>query len=144
MDNYEYEKRIIQIRTNDEQIIQGELSLCEFIRDDKDWCSVVLSISEKIYESSEQHFFTALQRIREQLESEKLQILCNGAARNVYPSAMMFDMGSAGIAFKMQLNKCTQKSDIIDIFDYDASFEFVTVAEQEKFFAEWIHSNKDQ
>ena len=142
MADNEYDKRDIQIRTDKGLYLHGQIQYCDFIRDDEDWCHVCLYINERLYESTEKHFFTALLRIREQLEKEKFQILCNGAARNVYPSAMMFDMGSAGIGYKMTMNKPTTMSDVVDIFEYDESLEFVTVSEQEQFLVDWQNCEK--
>ncbi|MDQ0272290.1 hypothetical protein [Cytobacillus purgationiresistens] len=42
------------------------------------------------------NFFEALEKLRKYLDEKQIQILCNGAALNVYPSLMSRLMGMEG------------------------------------------------
>ncbi|MEH7304129.1 hypothetical protein [Neobacillus drentensis] len=54
-----------------------------------------------------------------------LQIICNGAALNVYPSPMALSMGSGRLAYKLNFGKQAISEDLVDIFDCDDTLNFV-------------------
>lgn len=86
------------------------------------------------------NFFSALLTLRKELEKKNIQIVCNGAARNVYPSSMQMSMGSGRIAYKLSKGQQAKNSDIVDIFDCDEELDFVDIDEQLKYYIEWLKS----
>lgn len=76
--------------------------------------------------------------VRKNLETLNIQICCNGAARNVYPSNMQRSMGSGRVAYKLYSGERAKLEDVVDIFDCDDRLEFVTVDEQERFYKNWV------
>ena len=87
-------------------------------------------------------YVEALQQMREKLERDHIQILCNGAALDIYPSPMALSMGYGEKAYKLYLGKPTRMKDLVDIFEYGASLEFCTVEEQNNYYDFWIRSLK--
>ncbi len=69
-----------------------------------------------------------------------IQIYCNFAVRNIYPSNMQRSMGTGRTAYQLYLREQAKSKDVVDILDYDNILEFVTVDEQEKFYRDWISS----
>lgn len=136
------EKVEITVRDDEGRLLQGKLFYRDVIREGEDLCYVCLQLGNKTYECTEKNYFTVLQRIRKELEKEKLQILCNGAARNVYPSFMMIDMGASMLGYKLYMHQHAKLSDIVNIFDCDNSLDFVTVDEQEVYYEEWVKCAK--
>ena len=103
---------------------------------------VVLELNngdEKISYKSE-NFFYALKNLREELESRNIQIICNGTAKNIYPSTMQMSMGSGRVAYKLFIGEPAKNSDVVDIFDCDEELEFVSVAKQYKYYVDWLKS----
>lgn len=90
--------------------------------------------------SQSENYFTALQLLRVKLEEQNIQILCNGAAFNVYPSGMQLSMGVGRLAYKLHLVVPSKNADVIDIFDLDEELEFVSVLEQANYYQRWIDS----
>lgn len=86
------------------------------------------------------NFFYALLALRVELESLNLQICCNGAAESVYPSPMFLSMGVARKAYKLTFGKQALMTDLVDIFDYDETLEFVSIELQEKYYEKWANS----
>lgn len=74
------------------------------------------------------------------LEKYNLQIICNGSARNVYPSAMQFSMGNTRKAYQLYPGKQAAMNDLVDIFDCDENLEFTSVEKQINYFNDWIKS----
>jgi len=88
-------------------------------------------------------FFDALVKLRRLLEDRKLFILCQGSAKNVYPSRMIRDMSSGLKAYVLKLGKKTSIDNLVEIFD-PASVEVVgLISEQIMFFEQWVAIPKD-
>lgn len=69
-----------------------------------------------------------------------IQIICNGAGKNVYPSGMQVSMGTGRAAYKLFLGQKASIADVVDIFDIDDSLEFVNISEQSDFYNTWVKS----
>jgi hypothetical protein len=87
-----------------------------------------------------ENFFSALLALRSELEKEKIQIVCNGSAKNVYPSRMQLSMGTGRKAYKLSIGQQAKNSNMVDIFDCDEELEFVDIDEQSKYYSEWLKS----
>lgn len=83
-------------------------------------------------------FFSALLILRRQFERNGVQLLCQGARRNVWPSAMARQMGQGRKAYACELRK--PASSLVGIFDPAHASECVSVAEQRAFHEQWFKS----
>lgn len=81
-----------------------------------------------------------MKNLRKKLEKKDIQIICNGAAKNIYPSTMQLSMGTGRVAYKLFIGERARQSHIVDIFDYDEDLQFVTIEEQHKYYLEWLKS----
>lgn len=118
----------------------GELKLFEESPENSSLVQLELNIDGKVLRFSDNSFFEALLQIRSILEKDGLQIKCNGAARNVYPSTMQLSMGSGRLACLMHMGSPAKRDDIVDIFECDDTFDFVSIKEQASFYLDWINS----
>lgn len=89
-----------------------------------------------ILKSADNHF-DALLELRKDLEKMGIKLLCKGCCENVYPSAMMFDMGNTRKAYTLNLGESAKKSSLVDIFDECYIEEYVSIKEQQNFFNKW-------
>lgn len=105
---------------------------------------IYIEINGKKYNANAENYFTALQNLRSILEKQGVQICCNGAARNVYPSPMLLSMGDGYMAYKLFKGSNASMANLVNIFDYDNSLEWCTVSEQRKFYQEWLDSLKGE
>jgi hypothetical protein len=103
-----------------------------------------VTINDNLYFGESEDIFSALQILRTALEKAKIQLCCNGAALNVYPSAMAFDMGGTRKAYKMVLGVSAKTADLVDIFEYDGTLALSTVDEQTAFQQQWVSSLQKQ
>ena len=134
------ERKVVKLLINEEKMILADLVLHEEVIDDEDMVLLELNIdSQKICYKSE-NFFSALQNLRKELEKKNIQIICNGTAKNIYPSSMQMSMGSGRAAYKLCIGEQARNSDAVDIFDCDEELEFVNIEEQHKYYAEWLKS----
>lgn len=133
------EKKIIKLLINEKELICTNLFLYEELIDD-DMVTLEIKIDNQKKSYKSENFFSALFNLRKDLEEKNIQILCNGAAKNIYPSPMQMSMGSGRIAYKLYLGKPARISDVVDIFDYDENLEFVKIDEQAKNYSKWLKS----
>ena len=92
---------------------------------------------EQKFSSSDQ--FGALMLLRLELEKINVQLLCNGARRDVFPSGMGRDMGG-GNGYLMKLGCRASSADLVGIFEYSDDPSLGSVAEQLAFRKEWRES----
>lgn len=110
------------------------------LRDDGENVGIELSFRGKRYESEADNYFDALKMLRIQMEKNGLQIICNGAAKNVYPSPMMMQMGDGRKAYLLKNGIQARTADVVDIFGMDAASLVCSVKEQDEYYAEWLSS----
>lgn len=135
------DNKIIKLKEkNRENYIKGILSIWEEAPDDENYVMLELKLKNDCYTILQKNFFLALIELRKLLEKKNIQIYCNGAAKNVYPSNMQMSMGDGLHAYKIYLKKPAQKKDIVNIFDYDDKLEFVSINTQKRFYEKWINS----
>lgn len=137
------EKIEVKIRSNGKKQLVAIMEVWEE-DDDGEQIMLKLHLNNKIYEGRCEDYFTSLQEIRKELEKEELQILCNGAAKNVYPSPMQYSMGNCLKAYKLYIGKSALREDIVNIFEYDERLEFVSVEKQFEYHEEWISFFKER
>ena len=136
----DYETVDVEILCNKRDSFLGELKLFEESPENARLVQLELNMDGKVLRFSDNSYFEALLQIRNILEKDGLQIKCNGAARNVYPSTMQLSMGSGRLAHLMHMGRPAKRDDIVDIFECDNELEFTTISEQAKFYLDWITS----
>ena len=100
-------------------------------------CVLKLFYSDQEIVREQFDFFNCMREIRLELEKTRIQLLCNGAAKNVRPSGMSVDMGFGVKANKLELGKHSNMKNLVNIFDYDPQFEYVSVKVQEEYYKKW-------
>jgi hypothetical protein len=84
--------------------------------------------------------FAAMQLMREELEAQGIKLLCAGARKDVWPSAMSRDMGGGRKAYVQRLGEKATQGDLVDIFDF-ADFALIgTVEQQRECHKAWLRS----
>ncbi len=91
-------------------------------------------------EFTSKDFFGALMLLRTELEKVNVQLLCNGARRDVFPSGMCRDMGRGLKAYITKLGCPARSADLVNIFDYSEDPSLGSVAEQQAFRRKWSES----
>src|ERR1041384_1142972 len=133
------ERKSVQIIWKDGRVTNANV-VCS---DDYETFRLSLEFDNQIITKTGHSFFHSLQEIRRELDERKILLNCYGASRNVRPSGMSISMGGGVKAYKLTLGtKPAPSDDIVDIFETGVDLQPVTVAQQEKFFEEWLRSNK--
>src|SRR5262245_49843115 len=70
----------------------------------------------RVFEDSGYDYFNALQKIRRRLEPEAIKVVCYGASRNVYPSAMSSQMSEGRMAYRTAMGQTACSEDLVDTF----------------------------
>ncbi|MBM7569524.1 hypothetical protein [Paenibacillus sacheonensis] len=130
----------VSLLVNKTRQVVGKLVLSDESPVDPEMVFLQLSFEGNTITSQSENYFTALQLLRVKLEERNTQILCNGAAINIYPSRMQLEMGVGRLAYKLHHSVPAKMADVIDIFDLDDELEFVTVTEQTNYYQQWMNS----
>ena len=138
----EFETRRMKFVTGDQRNATGTIKLYPECAADDACVFIALSVADQIYTEKAENFFEALQKIRIKLENDQIQIMCNGAAENVYPSPMQRSMGYGDMAYRLTLGKPAKLEDAIEIFDCDNGLTCTTVRKQYAFYVKWLESLK--
>lgn len=92
---------------------------------------------------SANNYFDALCLLRMELEKKHIQLLCNGAVKEVYPSNMQLTMGCCRTGYIQYMGMRAQKKDIVDLFEYDVTLTPCDVTEQIEYHNRWLKSLKN-
>ena len=84
--------------------------------------------------------FAALQTIRRAAEDRNWKICCQGARRDVRPSAMSRQMGGGIMAYVLEMGQPGRMDSTVEIFDAAAPESYSTVADQEAYAQAWFES----
>ena len=87
--------------------------------------------------------FAALCDARQQLESDEVYVACNGARRDVYPSAMQRQATNGRRAYVLTLPRTRMRLQVVDIFEPTDAAQLGTVEEQRAWFDRWSSSIVD-
>lgn len=101
---------------------------------------VVLRNSDICISKKADNYFEALIGIRRELEKKGIKLLCKGCCRNVYPSAMILEMGSGEKAYSLTMGKQARMDSLVNIFEECKIEEYASIDEQYKFFQKWLTS----
>lgn len=135
-----YESKTIKLAMNDGKIFDGILKLYEESPDEEEMVLIELLILDDTISVEHDNFFLALQSLRQHLEDKHIQVMCNGAALNVYPSQMQLSMGTGHLAYKLKIGEPARLKDIVNIFEFDNGLRFVKIEEQFSYYNKWLKS----
>lgn len=134
------DKKQVKLISDTKCSILADLILYEESPTNEDMVLIEIIIDGQKIIVEREDFFTALQDLRKELKKRSIQIACNGAARNVYPSPMQISMGSGRMAYRLNMGQQARNSDVVDIFDCDEDLVFVDIEEQSNYYAAWLKS----
>ncbi len=109
-----------------------------------DGVKVALLLNDLKISKEADNFFEALIEIRKELEEKDIKLLCKGCCLNVYPSAMLLNMGSGIKAYELTLNEQAKMSSLVNIFESCELEEYASISEQYNFFNKWCSSKKEK
>ena len=138
----EPERKPVEVVSADGRVSKAEFTLWEISPTNENMVRLVLSTGDKVFTADADSYFDALILIRHDLEEIGLRPKCVGASLNVYPSGMSRSMGTGDKAYRLTLGLQAKMRDLVDIFDVDPMRDPVSVADQEKFYDEWLNSLK--
>lgn len=112
---------------------------------DEDPCNcdnikMVVTFKGQEYNFCEENYFKALLMFREYLQKESLQLLCNGAMKEVYPSPMQMSMGCCRIGYIQEMGRQASNDNIVDLFEFEPSLTPSTIKEQLEYHNLWLSS----
>ena len=90
-------------------------------------------------EAEASDYFEALQKVRRDLATRGLDVLCYGSSRDVYPSGMGRSMGLGLKAYRLTIGK-QATGPLLVIFDSGPDIDLASVEEQDRYFQDWIAS----
>ncbi len=88
------------------------------------------------------NYFDALCLLRKYLESRSIQLMCNGAAKEVYPSPMQLSMGCCRTGYVQYMSKPALNKNVVDLFEFDESLTLCDIKTQEEYHKQWLMSLK--
>lgn len=135
-------QRDMKFRFKNGDIVSGKISLQENVSEEENLVSIELRLLQNKYYAQAESYFEALQFVRKDLEQDAVQILCNGAARNAYPSPTILRRGKGRHAYILTLGQPALMENFVDIFNYDDSLSYCSVEEQNQYYSKWIESLK--
>lgn len=103
-------------------------------------CHIIFRYRDRSIEASADDFFEAFCRVRLKLEADHLVPFCYGASLNVFPSGMARSMGSGLKAYRLSLGLHAVSKDLVGIFDSGPDIIPASVANQRKYFDDWVQS----
>lgn len=106
----------------------------------RDNIKMVVTFNGQEYNFCEENYFKALLMFREYLEKNSLQLLCNGAMKEVYPSPMQMSMGCCRTGYIQKMGKQASSDDIVDLFEFEPSLTYSTIKEQLEYHNLWLSS----
>lgn len=95
------------------------------------------------YVGSGSDFFQALLECRRQLDELNIQLNCNGARRDVFPSAMQSQTGLARRAYLVTFPRSKYRPPVVDIFGPSNDLAaLATVEEQLAWHKRWLETSE--
>lgn len=121
--------------------VAGSLVLAEAAsRENEEPCLLRLAFEASEFTARGPDYFEALIRLRRELEAAGVQILVNGASRDVWPFAMARSMGLGLKGYRMRLGHQARWSDLVPIFELHPESQPCSIAEQERYREQWFAS----
>ncbi|WP_433958660.1 hypothetical protein [Cytobacillus horneckiae] len=136
----EFDRKIIQVIKNDRSMCSCIMQLYEEAPDDDELVMVDLIYLNENNSFKGGNYFEVLRDIRLYFEKLNIQVLCNGAALNVFPSPMQLSMGNGNLAYILKMGEPAKIHHVANIFEHNPAFEFVTVEKQLEYYHKWLKS----
>lgn len=128
------ERDIICLKNDEKKMAKLEFEVV------KEGAWIRVSLDDLCVEKIGGNYFDTLIEIRRVLEREGIKLLCKGACRCVYPSAMGISMSLGRKAYQLTMGMPAKMESLVDIFDDCNSQEYATIEEQRQYSQEWIDS----
>jgi hypothetical protein len=103
-------------------------------------CHVKLEFGDRVLCENDGSYFDALNRIRGQIESEGIRLLCYGASKFCWPSGMAMEMGAGLHVYRLKIGRKPEMEHLIGTFDTGEDVVPATLAQQKAFADEWLKS----
>lgn len=109
-------------------------------------CVVEVSIGGDVAARGEgPDLFEALVAARRSLEAAGVRVACNGARRDVFPSAMLRQTAAGRRAYVLTMPRTAGRPTTVDIFEAaPESSALATVDEQRAWFDQWLKSGEER
>src|ERR1700722_11377739 len=130
----------IEVLLPDKSTVEGKLLLWDCDPENTKIRRITLRFSGKELSTVDTTYWGALNKIRFELDAEKILLKCYGCSRNVWPSGMGLSMGTGGIAYKIFPAKKGDRKDLVSIFDSGLDVDPCTFNEQKEFHEQWLLS----
>jgi hypothetical protein len=127
--------QVINLSTN--EIINCDL---DFVFDDIH--KIILYCNNDNFSAEANDLYEALQKIREQLNKNNMDILVNGSRKNIICSPMMRDMSQGSSVYIIRPRITARPEDIVSTFDPIEKEDLATIDEQRIFQKKWKGSLK--
>ncbi len=131
------ERRDLELQFSDRTVRRGVIEI-ERLKESWVLRLHLPGLDARVYENDDQ--FEALKDLRRDLAGEGLAVLCAGARRDVFPSAMSREMSGGRKAYVCRMGSRGSADDLVDIFDPAPSDLIGSVEEQAEFHAGWFRS----
>lgn len=110
------------------------------LAENEETVEIKFSLEKLVLEKEGDNYFETLNALREELEKKNIKLLCKGCCKNVYPSAMLLNMGSGRKAYTLIYGKQAKMDSLVDIFDSCSIEEYATIEQQLEYFENWAIS----
>lgn len=110
------------------------------LTENEETVEIKFSLEKLVLEKEGDNYFETLNALREELEKKNIKLLCKGCCKNVYPSAMLLNMGSGRKAYTLIYGKQAKMDSLVDIFDSCSIEEYATIEQQLEYFENWAIS----
>lgn len=110
------------------------------LTENEDTVKIKFSLEGLVLEKEGDNYFETLIQLRQEFEKMNIKLLCKGCCKNVYPSAMLLDMGAGKKAYTLIYGEQAKMTSLVDIFDPCAIEEYATIEQQSEYFEKWTRS----
>lgn len=122
------------------RISNRELSAEIHYSDSPPWKIAVKIDGEVFSTENKNDLFDALIDIREKLSGKRIELMCNGARKDVFPSPTSRSMAGGQMAYKIEIGVPAARKNLVNIFD-PAPIELTTTPDQQKmYYRKWLES----
>lgn len=118
---------------------QEKDALIELI-EKEDTVEIKLFIEELVLKKEGDNCFETLIKLRQELEKMDIKLLCKGCCKNVYPSAMILNMGTGKKAYTLVYGEQAKMNSLVNIFDSCSIEEYASIEQQLEYFESWTMS----
>ncbi|MDR2564898.1 MAG: hypothetical protein LBC97_02340 [Bifidobacteriaceae bacterium] len=93
-----------------------------------------------VWEGFGSDVWQAFREIRLATDRLGMRLCCNGARRNAHASSMSRQMSGGYLVYLLKFGQQARARDLVQIFDYAHPTRIASVADQDRFYAQWLSS----